>query len=64
MNYRYLKNDLGSSCRACLNDKYKLKLKSEHCHYMMYPQLCKNCNEMKNIVVGIRFSKRIGLLFK
>lgn len=57
--YKLLKKDLGNICRVCLNKKYGLNLQPKHCIYDIYPGLCGECNNVKNIVRDIHFSKRI-----
>ena len=64
MKYRSIKPSLGNTCRSCLNDSFKIDLKPSDCYYMIYPQRCSNCGEIKNIVSRIRWKKRLMLLFK
>ena len=61
MKYRYIKRDLGSICRACLNKKYGIRLKTKDCIYEDYPRVCHECGEVKNIVCGIKLPKRLFL---
>ena len=64
MKYHSMRLRYENTCRSCLNKKYQLNLSSADCHYLIYPQKCHSCGEIKNIVSGIRWKKRITLLFK
>lgn len=59
MKYRRIKNEFRKTCRVCLNQKYGLSLKPKDCQYEGYPHVCHSCGEVKNIVSGIRFRKRL-----
>lgn len=61
MKYGSIKDDLGHTCRECLNKKYSVKLKSKYCEYGEYPYVCRECGEVRNIVYDIKFIKRIFL---
>ena len=52
MRYEEIRPDVGRLCRACLNEKYGLRLKSKHCEYMFYQAVCARCEQRKNIVDG------------
>ena len=43
---------------------FHIRLKPSNCYYSVFPMKCRNCGEMKNIVCGLKWSKRITLLFK
>ena len=62
--YHHINDDLGHVCRACLNRIYKTNLQPEHCRYEEYPRICQECGEVKNIVIGITFRKKLFLLLK
>ena len=64
MKYRAMKRSMYDICRNCLNEEFHIDLEPVDCYYMMYPQKCRRCGEMKNIVTKIRWRKRIKLLFK
>ncbi len=51
-------------CRACVNKKYDLDLQPCDCDYDAYRENCKSCQERKNIVLQVRFLKRIRITFK
>lgn len=57
------KNALGNLCRDCINRKYSIKLKRRDCIYGTYPYPCRECNDMRHIVVNITFRARWKLLF-
>lgn len=62
--YSYIEEDLGTLCRSCLNKKYNVKLTPKNCEYDDYPRLCYRCEEIKNIVCGIKPGKRLLLRLK
>ena len=64
MRYGMIKKELGSLCRDCLNRKYGIGLVPEDCRYFAYPTGCASCGKVKNIVVGIDFSKRMQIRFR
>lgn len=61
LKYRYLRNNLERTCRTCLNQIYKVKLKPKDCVYDDYPHVCSRCKEMKNIVSDIKTLKKLFL---
>ncbi len=64
-NKTILKQFGGYVCRRCLNDFYNVHLLHSDCEYKsMYPGKCPRCQEMKNIVTGLKFSGFIKLLTK
>ena len=59
MKYRVLKEEaLRCQCRDCLNLSYGLKLQRMDCIYLPYPEPCRTCGQMRNIVADISRSKR------
>lgn len=60
-SYKEFESDLEHTCRACLNKKYGAELTPGDCSYLMYPAVCTNCGEVKNIVSGVRFGKRFRI---
>lgn len=64
MKYRTIKRSMNDICRSCLNEELHIDLEPVDCYYLMYPQMCRRCGEMKNIVTDIRWRKRIRLLLK
>ena len=64
MNYRIIKQDLGHTCRECLCEQHRIRLKPQDCYYQMYPAVCSRCGNVKNIVEDIRFGKRLLIRLK
>ena len=64
MKYHKIKQALGHTCRNCLNEQLHLSLEPEDCYYFMYPAVCSRCGEVKNIVDGVRFWKRMEIRLK
>lgn len=61
--YSTLKREnLGRSCRKCINKTYNLKLEPVDCVYLPYQHTCMVCREHKNIVADIVLLKRYKLL--
>lgn len=60
-NYHLFTEDIGHYCRECLNEEYGINLNNGDCGYFIYLQMCSRCREVKNIVIDVRFSRRIKL---
>lgn len=59
-----LRKDLDRICRACLNDKYSLRLEPQDCYYKQYPYLCtcQTCGNARHIVSRLRWTANLKLL--
>ncbi len=64
MRYEEIRGDIGRLCRACLNEKYQLRLTSKHCEYMIYSAICPQCGQRKNIVDGLDTFARMQVYLK
>ena len=64
LRYSYFRAKLGGRyCRECLNQLYQLQLQRGSCRYCVYPAVCKNCGEVRNIVADLSPMGRWKLLF-
>lgn len=66
MTYKELKKyALGHMCRSCINKVFgiqKNKLIRDDCEYNPYMGRCINCNDMRNIVSGLKLSGKVKLI--
>ena len=54
MKYHTFKRDaLNNRCRECINQSYGLKLGRKDCQYRLYPDTCRGCGKIVNIVEDI-----------
>lgn len=54
MKYQTLKDKvLGDHCRECINNIYGLTLEREDCGYLVYPERCEGCGNVRNIVAAV-----------
>ena len=54
MNYHIFKRTaLHNQCRECINRSYGLNLKRKDCQYWIYPETCRTCERVSNIVIDI-----------
>ena len=44
---------LGTHCRECINRIYGLTLEREACGYLIYPERCECCGNIRNIVAAV-----------
>lgn len=59
IHYRHMKNqDFGKTCRRCINARWGTHLKMEDCLYLPFAAPCSRCEQIRNIVAGLRFSGR------
>ncbi len=64
-NMKSIHERLGNTvCRRCIRKAYKVALEPADCYYAMYPSACSSCGEVHNIVVDLRRSGKMKLLFK
>ena len=64
MNYRDLKQTaFRTMCRRCINERYGLHLRTQDCCYFPYPEECRCCGNVRNIVADICRRSRWQLLF-
>ena len=63
---RRIKNKFnGCICRKCINETFHSRLSHKDCRYdLLYPACCPCCDEMRNIVTGLKFSGIMKMLFK
>lgn len=64
-NMNTIHRDLGNTvCRRCINKFYDVDLQPDNCVYAMYPSQCDACGNVHNIVVELRTSGKMKLMFK
>lgn len=64
-NMKAIHERLGNTvCRRCIRKAYQVDLEPSDCYYAMYPSACSACGEVHNIVVDLRRSGKLKLLFK
>ena len=51
-------------CRRCINRQYGINLQSRDCKYWHWPTHCAQCGNVRNIVVGLRFSGKWKMAFR
>ncbi|MBE6674707.1 MAG: hypothetical protein E7596_06335 [Ruminococcaceae bacterium] len=64
MKYKVFKEEMHGYCRRCINKRLKVHFKHKDCEYWDFPENCKKCGEVKNIVIGIRTLSRWKMWFK
>lgn len=50
-------------CRKCINEELGIKLQNRDCCYMLYPNECQRCKEVRNIVDKLHWSARYKFVF-
>ena len=63
---RFIQKQYGRDiCRRCINQLFGVHLKHKDCRYgVPYPQRCRACGEMRNIVTGLRMTGKLKLFGK
>jgi hypothetical protein len=61
MKYKSFRNEFHGYCRRCINQRLGVHFMYEDCEYWEFPETCVSCNEVKNIVVGIKPLSRVKL---
>lgn len=63
---RFIEEQYGRDiCRRCINRLFHVHLKPTDCLYgLPFPQRCRACGEMRNIVTGLRLSGKMKLFGK
>ena len=55
----------GLICRSCINKEYNVNLNRSDCIYgIPFPDICRCCEEHKNIVTDFTFGGKLKMLFK
>ncbi|MBQ8161025.1 MAG: hypothetical protein IJ083_09760 [Clostridia bacterium] len=62
--HRIYKLNGGYICRRCINDDYHIHLRHRDCRYLPVQSTCPACHGTRNLVVGVRLSGQLKLLFK
>ena len=64
MKYADFESEMHGYCRRCINDTLGIHFTHEDCEYWDFPERCRKCGEVKNIVTGIRLLSRPKMWFK
>ena len=51
-------------CRRCINRRYRARLLPQDCQYALYTFVCPICDKDHHIVVGLRMSGHMKMLFR
>ena len=54
----------GNICRRCINETYRVQLRSHDCWYEYYPHACPRCKEIQNTVNDLKLPAKLRLLLK
>ncbi len=51
-------------CRRCINKKFDVRLEPKDCIYLENEDYCSYCKNIRHIVVGLKMSGKIKMMFK